>query len=67
MVTESYNLAKNLVYPRALIGDACEEPPTQELVWDEDDVAASQASLQLQVRRWMRLARLLDTALDPEI
>ena len=60
---ESYNLAKEVVYPRALDGRACGEIP-ENLVWDEADVAASEATLRLQVQRaGLRLARLIDQAL----
>ena len=60
---ESYNLAKEVVYPRALDGGACSDVP-ETIVWDEADVAASEATLRLQVRRaGLRLARLIDQAL----
>jgi hypothetical protein len=57
-------VSKNIAYPRAMDGDACDAKPTAPVIFDEADVTASRAALRQQVERGgIRLARLLDAAL----
>jgi hypothetical protein len=61
---ESWDISRNIAYPRALDGDACGERPKAAVTIDEADVAASREALRRQVERGgLRLARLLDEAL----
>ncbi len=64
---ESWELARTLVYPRALNGtDPCATgaPKPETIVWDEADVQASIPTVQHRIEQaGLRIARLLDEAL----
>jgi hypothetical protein len=62
---ENWAISKNIAYPRAVDGDPCGAKPMTPVIIDEADVAASRAAVRQQVQRGgIRLARLLDEALD---
>lgn len=62
---ENWAVSKEIAYPRAMDRDPCGAKPTAPVVIDEADVTAARAALRQQVERGgIRLARLLDTALN---
>ncbi len=61
---ESWQVSRDIAYPRALDGDACATVPKTPITIDEADVAASREALRgLVARGGFRLARLLEEAL----
>jgi len=62
---ENWAVSRDIAYPRAMDADPCGAKPTAPVVIDEADVAASRAALRQQVERGgIRLARLLEQALN---
>lgn len=62
---ENWAVSRDIAYRRAVDGDPCGAKPQGPVTIDEADVAASRATLRLQVERGgLRLARLLEEALS---
>lgn len=67
---QGWELARALVYARAFDRDPCAAgaPLPKDVIWTDEDIAASLPELRLQVSRaGLRLARLLDEALGPPL
>ncbi len=61
---QSWQVSRDIAYPRALDGDACAAAPKSPVNIDEADVTASQEAMRnLVTSGGLRLARLLDEAL----
>jgi hypothetical protein len=62
---ENWAVSRDIAYPRAVDGDPCGLKPDKPVTIDEADVAAARGALRQQVERGgLRLARLLDEALQ---
>lgn len=62
---ENWAVSRDIAYSRAVDGDPCGPKPDKPVTIDEADVAAARGALRQQVERGgLRLARLLDEALQ---